>query len=335
MMTPPTDILLMVRGLRVEVPTRGGLVRVVDGVDLDVRAGQVSGIAGESGSGKTMSMLAVLGLLPTGSVIEGEVLFQGQETLKNRLGASTLHLGKDIALVMQDSHSSLHPMLTVGVQLTDHVRYHLHIGSREARSRAISLLRQVRIPDPDGAFTSYPHQFSGGMRQRIAIAMALMCEPNVLIADEPTTGLDVTVQAGIIGLLKDLTKHSHLAMVLISHDLGVISSLAENITIMYAGRVVESGPTSRVLASPRHPYTAALLDALPNPRMPNIPLRPIPGFLGSLSDRPSGCVFHPRCTYVERRCVSVVPELIEVDSAQRHACLVDPFGEHKYVSGHN
>jgi oligopeptide transport system ATP-binding protein len=318
------DILLTVRALRVAVPTRDGPVTVVDGIDLDVAAGNVSGIAGESGSGKTISMMAILGLLPTGSTVEGRATFRGQDILTYPAGHSSMRRGKDIALVMQDSHSSLHPMLSVGGQLTDHVRYHLRIGRREARNRAINLLRQVRIPDPEGAFNAYPHQFSGGMRQRIAIAIALACEPKILIADEPTTGLDVTVQAGILHLLDDLKERNRLAIILISHDLGVMSSLADNLTIMYAGRVVEAGPTQAVLTSPRHPYTRALLAALPQPKLHDLPLRPIPGYLGPASERPAGCAFHPRCIYAETRCTTVVPSLVDI-GGRRHACLVDPF----------
>ena len=319
-----TGTLLVVRGLRVSIPTRSGLARVVDGIDLDVSAGRVSGIAGESGSGKSMTMMAILGLLPTGSVVEGTVEFRGVDLLSSAK-VSAQRRGKDIALVMQDSHSSLHPMLTVGAQLTDHVRYHLRISRDEARHRAIDLLRQVQIPDPQGAFNAHPHQFSGGMRQRIAIAIALACGPSVLIADEPTTGLDVTVQAGILKLLHDLRLRLRLAIILITHDLGVISTLADTLTIMYAGKVVEAGPTSTVLRFPRHPYTSALLAALPQPDNQTHPLRPIPGNLGPLSARPAGCAFHPRCTYAESRCARSVPKLIGIDGDRSHACLVDPF----------
>jgi oligopeptide/dipeptide ABC transporter ATP-binding protein len=298
---------------------------VVDGIDLDVAAGKVCGIAGESGSGKTISMLAILGLLPTGSVVGGAARLRGNDLLTSSERQLSKRRGKDIALVMQDPHSSLHPMLSVGEQLTDHVRYHLGLGRTEARNRAIELLRQVRIPDPDGSFNAYPHQFSGGMCQRIAIAIALACGPSLLIADEPTTGLDVTVQAGILHLLHDLGQRLELALILITHDLGVMSTLADSLTIMYAGRVVETGPASSVLASPRHPYTAALLDALPHPDRPEAPLKPIQGSLGAPNNWPTGCPFHTRCGYAEPRCSHVVPSLIQVDDDRGHACLVDPF----------
>ncbi len=317
---------LSIRDLQVELPTRKRPVRVVDGFSLDVTAGQVAGIAGESGSGKTVSMMAILGLLPPGSEVAGQAWFRGGDLLACSDGELSDVRGRDIALVMQDPHSSLHPMLSVGGQLTDHVRHHMKVSRREARERAVDLLRQVRIPDPKGSFDAYPHQFSGGMCQRIAIAIALACGPSVLIADEPTTGLDVTVQAGILHLLHDLGELHHLAIILITHDLGVMSTLADSVTVMYAGRVVESGPTSSVLASPRHPYTSALLAALPHPDRPDAPLAPIPGQLGPPDRRPSGCAFHRRCAYAEAACSDVVPNLVEFDEGRRrHACLVDPF----------
>jgi oligopeptide transport system ATP-binding protein len=320
------DPLLAIKGLRVELPTQAGLVRVVDGIDLDVAAGHVAGIAGESGSGKTVSMMAILGLLPAGAAVGGEACFRGYDLLSSSDKELAKRRGKDVALVMQDPHSSLHPMLSVGAQLTDHVRHHLKLGRREARDRAIDLLHQVRIPDPRGSFDAYPHQFSGGMCQRIAIAIALACGPSLLIADEPTTGLDVTVQAGILHLLHDLGERHNLAMILITHDLGVMSALADHLTVMYAGRVVEAGPTSDVLASPRHPYTAALLAALPHPDRPESPLVPIPGHLGGPDRWPSGCAFHRRCAHAQARCSQVVPDLVEIGGGRRHACLVDPFG---------
>ena len=328
-MDSTADSLLSIRGLSVALPTRTGLVSVVHGIDLEVPAGQVCGIAGESGSGKSVAMMAILGLLPAGSVVEGHALFRGVDILGSANGVSAGIRGKDIALVMQDSHSTLHPMLSVGRQLTDHVRHHLNMGHEEARSRAIKLLRQVQIPDPRGAFNAYPHQFSGGMRQRIAIAIALACGPSVLIADEPTTGLDVTVQAGILNLLHELRRDSHLAIVFITHDLGALSSLADNVTIIYAGRVVEAGPTSAVISSPRHPYTAALLAALPQPTVQGPPLQPIPGHLGPPDERPTGCAFHPRCGYAESRCSQVVPQLTSTEVGRLNACLVAPFAPNR------
>ena len=233
---------LAVEGLRVMLPTPAGEVTVVDGVDYDVQPAEVFGIAGESGSGKTVSMLALLGLLPDGSRVEGTARFGGDELIgmpRRRLQSIS---GRDIAMVFQDPYTSLHPMLSIGKQLTEHVRRHLGLDRRSADDRAVELLQEVRIPNPRAALRRFPHQFSGGMRQRIAIAIALACRPRLLIADEPTTALDVTVQAGILRLLDRLRREHELAVVLITHDLGVLSSVADRVSIFYAGRVVESGP---------------------------------------------------------------------------------------------
>jgi oligopeptide/dipeptide ABC transporter ATP-binding protein len=316
--------LLEVEGLRVRLPTATGLVPVVDRVDYTVEPGEVFGVAGESGSGKTMSMLALLGLLPDGAAVEGAARFGGRDLL--RLPRKRLReiSGRELAMVFQDPLTSLHPMLSVGRQLTDHVRRHLRLDRRAAERRAVELLEEVRIPDPERARRAYPHQFSGGMRQRIAIAIALACRPKLLIADEPTTALDVTVQAGILRLLDRLRRENELAVVLITHDLGVMSSIADRVSIFYAGRVVESGPRDAVLQRPRHPYTRALLDALPHPEaLRDEPLVAIEGAPPSPGRIPPGCAFHPRCRYALEACRHEVPALAEVNG-RRLACPVDP-----------
>jgi oligopeptide/dipeptide ABC transporter ATP-binding protein len=318
------NAILEVSGLRVRLQTGGGLTTIVDGVDYAVAPGEIFGVAGESGSGKTVSMLALLGLLPPGAVVEGSALFEGRDLL--RLGRRELRdvSGRHVAMVFQDPLTSLHPMLSVGTQLTDHVRRHLGLGKKAAAVRAVELLEQVRIPDPESAQHAYPHQFSGGMRQRIAIAVALACGPRLLIADEPTTALDVTVQAGILRLLDRLRREHDLSVVLITHDLGVMSSIADRVSIFYAGRVIESGPRESVLRRPRHPYTRALLDALPHPEAGDTPLIAITGSPPSVQRRPSGCAFHPRCRYAVETCVTDDPPLAVVDG-RRLACPVDPF----------
>jgi oligopeptide transport system ATP-binding protein len=228
-------------------------------------------------------------------------------------------------MVFQDPMTSLHPMLTIERQLTEHVRYHLGLNREQARQRAVELLNEVRIPDPASALNAYPHQFSGGMRQRIAIAIALACRPHVLIADEPTTALDVTVQAGILRLLDRLRRQSGLSVIMITHDLGVMSSIADWLTVMYAGKVVESGQTSLVLAHPRHPYTAGLLAALPHPESADdVPLVSIAGSPPSPQSRPAGCAFHPRCKYAIASCATDVPQLVSAGDHRRLACPVDP-----------
>jgi oligopeptide transport system ATP-binding protein len=317
--------VLEVEGLRVRLPTPTGFATVVDGVDYRVEPAQVFGVAGESGSGKTMSMLALLGLLPAGAVVEGRASFGGKDLLRMRGRELRAISGRDIGMVFQDPMTSLHPMLSIGRQLTEHVKRHLGLRQRAATQRASSLLEQVRIPDPSSALHAYPHQFSGGMRQRIAIAIALACDPRLLIADEPTTALDVTVQAGILRLLDSLRRDFELSVVLITHDLAVMSSIADHVSIFYAGRVVESGARGDLLQHPRHPYTRALLDALPHPEVArDTPLVAIKGSPPSPQLIPLGCPYHPRCPYAIEVCTTQDPPLAGING-RRLACHVDPF----------
>jgi oligopeptide/dipeptide ABC transporter ATP-binding protein len=315
--------LLEVEGLRVRLPTAAGPATVVDGIDYAVEPGEVFGIAGESGSGKTMSVLALMGLLPSGAAVEGRAVFDGRDLV--RLGPRRLReiCGRELAMVFQDPMTSLHPMLSVGTQLTEHVRLHLGLGRREAAAHALELLRDVRLPDPESAVHAFPHQFSGGMRQRIAIAVALACGPKLLVADEPTTALDVTVQAGIVRLLDRLRRESGLTIVLITHDLGVLSSIADRVSIFYAGRVVEAGDRADVLGHPRHPYTRGLLDALPHPEREAAPLVAIRGAPPAPRHVPPGCAFHPRCPHALESCRIAVPPLVPVNGRSL-ACPVDP-----------
>ncbi|MFG2074214.1 ABC transporter ATP-binding protein [Nonomuraea maritima] len=252
---------LDITALRVSIGGR----EILHGVDLRLEAGRVHGLAGESGSGKTMTGLAVLGLLPHGARASGAIRLGDRDLLS--LPAKELNRvrGGEVAMVFQDPATSLHPMLTVGRQLTEHMRHHLRPGRAEARARAVDLLAKVRIPAPEEAYGRYPHQFSGGMRQRIAIAIALACSPKVLIADEPTTALDVTVQAGVLRLLRGLCDELGLAVLLVTHDLGVMSAVADEVSVMKDGQVVESGPRGNVLRTPSHPYTRTLLASLPTP----------------------------------------------------------------------
>ncbi|GAA1323688.1 ABC transporter ATP-binding protein [Pseudonocardia xinjiangensis] len=240
-----------------------GGTEILRGVDLRLEAGRVQGLAGESGSGKTMTGLAVMGLLPPGSQVGGRITYGDQELLGLSPGRRNALRGTEIAMVFQDPSTSLHPMLSIGAQTTDHLRHHLGLRRTAARERAVELLSRVRIPDPAGALRRYPHQFSGGQRQRIAIAIALACSPTVLIADEPTTALDVTVQAGVLHLLRDLASEMGLAVLLVTHDLGVMSAVADRVAVMRHGEVVEDGERHQVFTAPAHPYTASLLASLP------------------------------------------------------------------------
>jgi oligopeptide/dipeptide ABC transporter ATP-binding protein len=319
--------LLEVDNLSVRLATRGGGVTVVDGISYAVEPGSVFGIAGESGSGKTMSALALLGLLPGGASVGGHATFGGRDLLHLSKRALRDVRGREIAMVFQDPLTALHPMMNIGRQLTEHVRRHLGLSKEVALQRAAALLEDVRIPDPEGALVSFPHQFSGGMRQRIAIAAALACDPKLIVADEPTTALDVTVQAGILRLLDDLRREKGLSVILITHDLGVMSAIADRVSVMYAGRVVEEGPRDVVLREPRHPYTKALLRALPRPESSKAsPLVSIPGAPPSPSAVPAGCAFHPRCEFAIASCATEVPPLHRRGD-RAFACPVDPFGE--------
>ncbi len=256
---------LEVRGLTLQI----GTSRILDGIDLDVTAGRITGLAGESGSGKTMTGLTVCGLQPAGALRGGTVTFEDSEgRIPNLLALEARAMnrlrGQRIAMVFQDPTASLHPMLSIGAQVTDHVRHHLRLSRRDARRRAVELLERVRVPDPESALQRYPHQFSGGQLQRIAIAIAIACDPSVLICDEPTTALDVTVQAGILRLLRQLTDDLGLAVLLVTHDLGVMSALADTVTVMRSGSVVEHGTRYQVLREPRSKYARELIAALPH-----------------------------------------------------------------------
>jgi oligopeptide/dipeptide ABC transporter ATP-binding protein len=272
-----------------------------------------------------MSMLALLGVLPEGAVVEGRVAFDGRDLLALPSGKRRELAGRDLAMVFQDPMTSLHPMLTVGRQLTEHVRLHLGFDRRAAERRALELLEEVRIPDGREALRAYPHQFSGGMRQRVLIGIGLSADPKLLIADEPTTALDVTVQAGILRLLDRLRRENDLAVILITHDLGVMSAIADRVSIFYAGRVVESGAREDVLRRPRHPYTRALLDALPHPELERDQrLVAIPGSPPNPGSIPAGCSFNPRCAFAQDDCRVHEPALVAANG-RALACPVDPF----------
>jgi len=314
--------VLEIAGLEVSFPTVDGRVQAVRGVDLSVSRGRVLGVVGESGSGKTVSMLAVLGLLPATAAVTGSVRFEGTELLGLAPRDLRKLRGARIGMIFQDPRTSLDPVVPVGRQIVEGIRvHHPDVSRRDAVRRAVELLRLVGIPQPDRRARDHPHQFSGGMCQRVMIAMAMANNPDVLIADEPTTALDVTIQAQILDLLRDIGKERRVAIVLISHDLGVVAGLAGDVAVMYAGRVVEQGPVGAVYGDPRHPYTRGLLASIPRLTTARGRLPSIEGGAPSLIDPPAGCAFVPRCPYAVDRCREHDPAIRPVDGpAHLAAC---------------
>ncbi|MER6348533.1 ABC transporter ATP-binding protein [Streptomyces sp. NPDC001595] len=310
---------LSVRDLKVHFSTEDGVVKAVDGLSFDLAKGKTLGIVGESGSGKSVTNLAILGLHDRRRTsLDGEILLDGQELLTASERELEKLRGNKMSMIFQDALASLSPYHTIGTQIGETYRKHTGASKKEARARAIEMLRRVGIPQPDIRVDDYPHQFSGGMRQRAMIAMALVCDPELLIADEPTTALDVTVQAQIMDLLKDLQQEFGTAIIFITHDLGVIADIADDVLVMYGGRCVERGTKKEVLRSPQHPYTWGLLSSMPSLDGPvDVPLNPIPGSPPSLLNPPSGCRFHPRCAFAEKvpgdRCSTERPVLDVVD----------------------
>ncbi|MBZ6078207.1 ABC transporter ATP-binding protein [Microvirga puerhi] len=303
--------LLSVRDLQVEFTTAAGVARALDGVSFDVSPGETLAILGESGSGKSVTGQAVMALLPkpAGSIVGGSIVYDGLDLTARPVKDVRKLCATEIAMVFQDPLSSLNPVFQVGYQVAEPFRRRLGMGKREAWGKALELLKRVGIPDAETRIGDYPHQFSGGQRQRIMIAMAIALEPRLLIADEPTTALDVTVQKQIIALLADLQAETGMAMILISHDLGVVAQVAERAAIMYAGRIVETGPIREVYDRPAHPYTRGLLDSIPSAAEIGGRLTPIVGSPPNLLALPSGCSFNPRCPFATDRCRTKVPAL--------------------------
>ena len=301
--------LLDIKNLTVEFKTASGFFRAVDNVSMNVDTGEVLAIVGESGSGKSVSMLAVMGLLPwTAKITADKIDFDGRDLLNITPADRRKITGKDMAMIFQEPMSSLNPCFTVGFQLMEALQTHLDMDKQARRKRAIGLLEEVGIPGPESRLSSFPHQLSGGMSQRVMIAMALACKPKLLIADEPTTALDVTIQAQILELLVRLQKETGMALVLITHSMGVVAETAERVSVQYAGQKVEEQPVKNLFATPRHPYTAALLAALPE-RAHARRLPSIPGVVPGQFDRPVGCLFSPRCIYATDLCRTTQPAM--------------------------
>jgi dipeptide transport system ATP-binding protein len=302
--------LLEIENLSVDFPSRNAVMHAVEGVSLRVEAGDVLGIVGESGSGKSVTMMALMGLIAYPGVVRADALrFDGHDLLRLNPRARSRLTGKDVAMIFQEPTTSLNPCFTIGFQLAETLRLHLGLDGRAARARCVELLEQVGIPAPASRLDVYPHQLSGGMNQRVMIAMAIACNPKLLIADEPTTALDVTIQAQILDLLRELQRQRGMALILITHNMGVVAEMAQRVAVMYAGQVVEQADVKNLFAAPRHPYTQALLAAMPERSDGKGHLATIPGMVPGLYDRPDGCLFAPRCNYASEDCRAQRPSL--------------------------
>src|SRR5438270_8427582 len=303
--------LLQVEHLRIEVPTRRGTLTAIDGISFSIAPGEVLGVVGESGAGKSMTGAAIIGLLePPGRIAGGEILLSGRRIDNLPYEQMRRIRGKEIGAIFQDPLTSLNPLYTVGQQLVETIRTHLDLGAGDARERAMGLLREVGIAGAEQRIDHYPHQFSGGMRQRVVIALALAANPRLIVADEPTTALDVSIQAQIIALLKRLCLDHGTAIMLVTHDMGVIAEIADRVAVMYAGRIVEIGPARTIIAKPHHPYTVGLMQSIPRIGGRRERLRQIDGAMPRLDAIPTGCPFHPRCPEVFERCPRERPDVI-------------------------
>ncbi|MFN8433740.1 MAG: ABC transporter ATP-binding protein [Anaerolineales bacterium] len=317
---------LEVKDLKTQFNTPEGTVYAVNGVSFSLNEGETLAVVGESGCGKSVTMMSIMKLIqmPPGEIVGGEVIFRDNDLLKLSEEAMEQIRGREIAMIFQDPMTSLNPVLTVGRQITETLRTHTPMTPEQCRDRAAQLLELVGIPDPAKRLDDYPHQFSGGMRQRVMIAMALACTPSLLIADEPTTALDVTIQAQIVELVKDLKKRVGMAMIWITHDLGVVAGMADRVIVMYAGYVVEEAPVDDLYENTLHPYTLALLQALPRAdRRRDQSLKSIKGSPPNLLMKPKGCPFAPRCEFVQEKCVNENPMLAEFEPRHNVACWVD------------
>ena len=318
--------LLEVRGLQTHFASERGVVRAVDGVDLRLERGRTLGIVGESGCGKSVTALSIMGLVPQppGRIAAGEVRFEGEDLLKAPVQRLRDLRGHQLSMIFQEPMTSLNPAFQAGDQIAEVILRHKNVNAGEARDQAVEMLRKVRIPSPETRAREYPHQLSGGMRQRVMIAMALACNPKLLIADEPTTALDVTIQAQILELMRALREELGTAIILITHDLGVIAELADDVIVMYAGKVVERCAVPRLFAEPQHPYTIGLLGSIPRLDLEQERLSAIEGFVPDAAAMPEGCRFHPRCPFSVERCRKESPELKGIFSGHFVACWRAP-----------
>jgi oligopeptide/dipeptide ABC transporter ATP-binding protein len=311
--------LLEVKDLSISFKTPSSPLKVVNGINLTLEEAEVLGLVGESGCGKSLTALAIMGLLPMNSLAEGTIWFKGRNLLSLEKGSMRRIRGREISMIFQEPMTSLNPVLTIGYQVAEVMTTHLGLSRSEAMERSVDLLRAVKIPSPDLRVKEYPHQMSGGMRQRVMIAMAIACSPSLLIADEPTTALDVTIEAQILELLKQIRERQNMAILLITHDIGVIAENAERAAVMYAGRIVEITWVRELLENPKHPYTMGLLESLPRKR--GVPLKPIPGSVPRPDELPPGCKFSERCKYSIPGCLREEPALREINAGHFARCI--------------
>lgn len=318
---PDQKKLLEVKNLTTNFYTKKGVLTAVDGVSLSLDYGEVLGIVGESGSGKTITSLSIMQLLPVSSKIAGgEIIFQGENLLQKSEEEMQNIRGKSISMIFQDPMAALDPVYTCGVQMIEAIQAHQKVSNEEAKKQSIDMLKNVGIPAPENCMRSYPHELSGGMCQRVMIGMALLCNPKLLIADEPTTALDVTVQAQILELLKSIKSDRNMSIIIITHDLGVVSEIAQKVAVMYNGRIFEEAETAALFSNPMHPYTRGLIKSMPKPNQPKERLFTIQGTVPSLSEIPQGCRFNPRCQEATDICRTEEPELVNVDEKHKVRC---------------
>ena len=318
-----SETVLKVKDLRTFFYTPEGIIKAVNGVSYDVAEGETLAIVGESGCGKSVTALSIMGLIPDppGRIVNGEIRFNGKNLRELDEEGMRRVRGKEIAMIFQEPMTSLNPVLSIGRQMTEHQEVHLNISREEATRKSFEMLQIVGIPDAERRLSQYPHQFSGGMRQRVMIGMAMSCNPKLIVADEPTTALDVTIQAQILELLKELTRTKGVTLIIITHNLGVVARYAERINVMYAGKIIESGPSQPIYHSPQHPYTIGLLNSVPRLDQPRkSKLEPIEGQPPDLVNLPGGCAFKPRCKFAQEKCALEVPTLHEIGEGHSVAC---------------
>ncbi|WP_386183848.1 ABC transporter ATP-binding protein [Sulfitobacter sp. MF3-043] len=315
--------LLVIKDMVIEFRTPEGVVQAVNGISYSVAPGEIVAIVGESGSGKSVGARAILGLIPSppGKIVSGSIAFDDIDLLGLDDKSIRQVRGKEIAMVFQEPMTSLNPVISIGRQLTEAMKLHLNMSQKEANERGVELLKKVGISDPEGRLSQYPHQLSGGMRQRVMIAMALSCYPKLILADEPTTALDVTVQAQVLSLMKDLCREMGVALVIITHNLGIVARYAHRVNVMYAGKIVETGIAAALYSNPSHPYTLGLLNSVPRlDQVRGTQIEPIPGSPPDLADLGPGCSFEPRCRFATARCRAETPPMIDIGGAHSSAC---------------